>query len=261
VNFDYLNLNDDSYPSIFNGTNAQDLILCRNVLIYLDNDRSAHLMHKINKSLIQGGYLLLGASDPINIAGTDFIFHHQEGLFFSRPTLEQKKVVTLQPIVEPASQVSEIIQREIKTDKVEQGPTSIDHDDLTIQAIELANLGRLEEAIKLCEEGFKVDPTNKLTYFTYGLALSELNQFSEAEAALRKAVFLDNQFVAGHFQLGLLLLRKNKYAAGLKSLKNALAIAEARKPEDTVPGSPGLCYQHLADILRNEINLYLEMGT
>lgn len=76
VNFDYLNLSDNNYPSISNGTNAQDLILCRNVLIYFDAVHAANLMKKINSCLSVGGFLLLGASDPIVISDTDLVIHH-----------------------------------------------------------------------------------------------------------------------------------------------------------------------------------------
>ena len=80
----YLNLNDDSYPSLLNGTTAQDLILCRNVLIYFDKECVAEIMKKLSASLVENGYLILGASDPINIDRTDLIFHDEEGIYFTR---------------------------------------------------------------------------------------------------------------------------------------------------------------------------------
>lgn len=83
--FKYLNLNDDTYPAIFNGTNAQDLILCRNVLIYFGSEHIDRLMQKLRNSLVPGGYLLLGASDPISVANTDLVFYPHKGAMFSRP--------------------------------------------------------------------------------------------------------------------------------------------------------------------------------
>lgn len=267
VNFDYLNLNDDNYPSIFNGTNAQDLIICRNVLIYIDNKSCNNLMKRINQSLVQGGYLMLGVSDPVNVSETDFIFHDRRRSLFLRPTDQQTNALVLPEIVLPEIKVNKthLYKKPIKkySRKTEEKTShSVVEKDLTSRAIDLANVGKLEEAIKLCEKGFKLDPTNKLNYFTYGLAMSELNKLPEAESALRKTLFLDNQFVAGHFQLGLLLLRKNQCESGLKSLKNALVIAESKRlEEEEVPGSPGLCYKDLADILRKEINIYMKSDT
>jgi tetratricopeptide (TPR) repeat protein len=127
---------------------------------------------------------------------------------------------------------------------------------LSAKANALANLGKLNEAIDLFKQCIANDPTNRDTYFMYALTLSELNQFAECESALRKTLFLDHEFVPGHFQLGLLLIRNKQQDAGLKSLRNALMIAQTKEPHLAIPGSQGLDYGRLAEILKNEIKLY-----
>lgn len=266
VNFDYLNLNEDSYPSIFNGTNAQDLVICRNVLIYIGNKSCNQLMLRMNKSVINGGYLMLGASDPIDLTGTNFIFHYRKGMIFSRPNDDQQPILISNKIPEVSKPTlklaKKITKKQVKVTTIisDKKPAPVVTQDLIKQAMELANIGKLKEAANLCEENFKSDPMNKYSYFIYGLTLMELNRIPEAESALRKAIFLDKDFVPGHFQLGLLLLRKNQYKAGLKNLKNALTIAETKQPSAVVDGSPDLNYQRLAEILRNEIKLYTAQG-
>lgn len=273
VNFEYLNLKEDTYPSMFNGTNAQDIIICRNVLIYFDEENCHQLILRMNKCLVEGGYLMLGASDPVNMSGTDFIFHHQKGLLFSRP-LEGQEQAIKQSISHDFSFKTESKPNELplQSHRTHSKPSitkkvipvlnkqSVAEDMNTQkrlnQATELANLGMLNEAIKLCDDMLKRDPTNKLIYFTYGLILAELDKLKEAEHAFKKTLFLDNQFVAAHFQLGLLLMRNNMHAAGLKCLKNALSIANAKHSEESVSGCQGLTYSKLAVILQNEIKLY-----
>ncbi len=83
VQFKYLNLCDDSYPSIINGIFEVDLILCRNVLIYFDNELVAKIMKKMSACMAEKAYLLLGASDPIVTAGTNLVFHHDGAIYFS----------------------------------------------------------------------------------------------------------------------------------------------------------------------------------
>jgi chemotaxis protein methyltransferase CheR len=83
VQFKYLNLSDNSYPSIFNGINDIDLILCRNVLIYFDNDCVAKIMKRLSSCMAKNAYLLLGASDPIVTADTNLLFHHKGAIYFS----------------------------------------------------------------------------------------------------------------------------------------------------------------------------------
>lgn len=65
VEFKYLNLAEDAYPSLSTGIWGMDLILCRNVLIYFDGDTIARIAWRLIESLGHDGWLLLGASDPL----------------------------------------------------------------------------------------------------------------------------------------------------------------------------------------------------
>jgi len=79
VIYEYLNLAEDIYPSTLNNTNAMDIIYCRNVLMYFTQDRFRQVARGLYNSLVQGGYLLVSASElslqnfseftPINIPG------------------------------------------------------------------------------------------------------------------------------------------------------------------------------------------------
>ncbi|MEP6731062.1 MAG: CheR family methyltransferase [bacterium] len=64
VRFEQLNFISDDYPSAANGTSDQDLILCRNVLIYFDLPTVAQIATQLLRALRPNGWLLLGASDP-----------------------------------------------------------------------------------------------------------------------------------------------------------------------------------------------------
>ncbi len=309
VGFSYLNMNDDTYPSLVNGTNAQDLILCRNVLIYFDNARAGRLMKKLNNSLVPGGLLLLGASDPILTVDTDLISHHRFGTLFSRPTLDgtpalpvlaaTEKIIkksVLVSVTEPRASASVSLAETLPHGRGSVTPTEmtgvkksvvlpdakkiqqllnesrwqealdaihlvetkgkIDSVLLNLKAMAYANLGQLEQSLQACLDSLSLDITNKYTYFTYALTLTELNRLIEAEEAFRKTLFLDRNFVMGHFQLGLLLLRKREYDMGMKSLTNALAIAKGQQPSEPVSGYQGLNYGQLSDLFKQEIELY-----
>jgi chemotaxis protein methyltransferase CheR len=260
------------------------LIVCRNVFIYFDNQKIAQLMQKLESSLIPGGYLLLGASDPIDIKSTTLIFHHKEGILFSRPVENLQPVRTsvhapikTKPLpVSPKQKVlidtkikitvdEEQINQYLNHANWQEALISIGKYDVLLEqssfllgakATVLANLGKLEEAIILFQKSLALDPANKNCYFTYAMALSELNKLDQAEAALRKTLFLDHEFVLGHYQLGLLLLRNKQINNGLKCLKNALAIAKSKDRSQRVPGPQELSYGRLADILGYEFELY-----
>ena len=63
VTFENLNLADDSYPSLVNGTNAMDLILCRNVLMYFTMEQRQKVASKFFNALIEGGCLIVSATE------------------------------------------------------------------------------------------------------------------------------------------------------------------------------------------------------
>jgi chemotaxis protein methyltransferase CheR len=70
VHFGYLNLTEDIYPSILSETNAMDVILCRNVFIYLDRQAVQRSMAQYAECLLEHGALILGASDPVEYKHT-----------------------------------------------------------------------------------------------------------------------------------------------------------------------------------------------
>jgi chemotaxis protein methyltransferase CheR len=64
VDFRYLNLAEDSFPSLATGVWGMDVIMCRNVLIYFDAATVERVARRLIASLSEDGWLLLGASDP-----------------------------------------------------------------------------------------------------------------------------------------------------------------------------------------------------
>jgi len=60
VSFQYLNLAEDSYPSLSGNTSAMDLIFCRNVLMYFDRETVRTVLGKLHKSLADNGWLIVG---------------------------------------------------------------------------------------------------------------------------------------------------------------------------------------------------------
>ena len=63
VTFSELNLAQDNYPSLDSDTNAMDLILCRNVLIYFTPAHARRLVAGMHKSLVDDGWLIVSPSE------------------------------------------------------------------------------------------------------------------------------------------------------------------------------------------------------
>ena len=64
VRFSYLNLALDTWPSRETGLHSLDVIFCRNVFIYFTRPTIEAVAHRLHESLAEGGYLLIGPSDP-----------------------------------------------------------------------------------------------------------------------------------------------------------------------------------------------------
>lgn len=105
VEFRYLNLADHTYPSLVSGIWGMDLILCRNVLIYLDAETVARVAHGLLHSLSDDGWLLLGASDPMltDLVPCDVVVTHA-GLAYRRPRRDSLRPtpVVAAPRADPA---------------------------------------------------------------------------------------------------------------------------------------------------------------
>ena len=58
VTFAALNLARDPYPSLLNNTNAMDVIVCRNVVMYFSPEQARQVFARLRLCLVEGGWLL-----------------------------------------------------------------------------------------------------------------------------------------------------------------------------------------------------------
>jgi chemotaxis protein methyltransferase CheR len=93
--FEHLNLAQDVYPSLATGTWGMDLIFCRNVLIYFDQELVRAVARRLYEALAPGGWLFTASTDPplSNAAPFESVVR-SEGVFYRRP-----------PVTAPAPEV------------------------------------------------------------------------------------------------------------------------------------------------------------
>lgn len=293
VRFAYLNLRADSFPSMLSETTALDLILCRNVFIYFDPAIVTEVMAKFHACLIPGGCLLLGASDLIDSTTLEGYALHSLGNAFhlerldpfvtkgseaipSRSVEQPRPQATARPLPatagpagSPTGGYQEIIGllgqerwREalaaIAARQAEEAPKAL---LLQFRAKALANLGRARDALEACDASLALDAEDKHSHFLRALILQELHRLPAAEESLRRTLYLDRNFVEAHYQLGLLQMRRGASQSGLKSMKNALAIAERARPDRRLHDAAGRDHERMAAILRHELRMYEPEGS
>ncbi|MBI4595679.1 MAG: tetratricopeptide repeat protein [Candidatus Tectomicrobia bacterium] len=84
VIFTYHNLAEDAYPALYNNTNAMDLILCRNVLMYSTSDHQRYMAKKFLNCLVEGGWLIVSPTEASNALFPEFTSINFQGATFYR---------------------------------------------------------------------------------------------------------------------------------------------------------------------------------
>lgn len=83
VTFGHLNLLDGERIRVLK---QQDVIMCRNVIIYFDRESRRRVIRSFYERLRPGGFLLLGHSESLMNISTDFILRHlQNDMVYQKP--------------------------------------------------------------------------------------------------------------------------------------------------------------------------------
>jgi tetratricopeptide (TPR) repeat protein len=113
----------------------------------------------------------------------------------------------------------------------------------------LANLGHLAEALSLCNEAIASYKLSSGLYFLRASILQELDQSSEAIASLKKAIYIDPDYVMGHFALGNLYNRQGNDRNAKRHFNNVLDLLNKCSNDDILPESEGLSVKYIREII------------
>jgi chemotaxis protein methyltransferase CheR len=287
VTFEYMNLAEDIYPSPLNNTSAMDIIFCRNVLMYFAPENSRQIINKIYHCLVDGGWLMVGASELSHQMFTRFrTVHFPEAIAYQKVSQSYQS-----PVVFPfedmvTRQVSARSSLEI-VDKVfsEKENIIVKHDQTPIdikpikrkEDVEmndkseedkckpfsiadsiraLANRGELDEALALCEKAIASDKLDPGMHYLRAIILQEQNSYAEAIASVKRALYLKADSVLANFVLGNLMVRGGNRRAGKRYFNNVLALLSKYGHEEILPESGGLTAGRLAEIIRATQSTY-----
>ena len=243
-----LNLAKPSYPSLESAICHFGLIFCRNVLMFFDAETIQQVATRLWASLVPGGWLILGPSDPNISAFADLEVHvTPAGLMYRRPA--QGVGLRRESTVPPLSAASQELASETKNAREERrgdGPCA--PKKLSANALELAeevraacNTQGAEPALRICEAALaRCDDAIELHHL-HALLLWDLRRFAEAAAAMRRVLYLDSDNAVAHFGLASLLERQGSLAAAERSYQNALHASADLAPDAPLPLGDGIC--------------------
>jgi chemotaxis protein methyltransferase CheR len=297
VTFSYLNLAEDGYPSLVTNTNAMDLILCRNVLMYFTGERAKKVIEKFCRALIDTGRLVINATESTFVLPRYFspveysdLAIYKKGatksLFktpdrnppFSSPT-PQTPLIPLPAKPRGAEQRREIPvlkEQNLTHDLYQEGMAfyrqgSYDlaaerihanvlvHCDDTKSMILLAriyaNQGRLSDALAWCQKAAQADKLNPDVHYLMAIILEEGGQIDGASMSLKRAIYLDPNFVLAHFGLGNLANLQKRYGEAEKHFENAMELLNRYSPTEVLSESEGITAGRLKEIVQSMIYL------
>lgn len=163
-----------------------DIILCRNLLIYLHAQARRSVIETLQKSLAPGGILFVGHAEASLALECGFRPTGDPRAFgfvrsnLSRPPFSQERK-------QPPMLVSDRSVGPIRVSGAGE-----DRSLPTLQEIRnLGDRGAVSEAIRACRQRVRRIPDSVDGYYLLGVLLSALGDESSAENALRRALYLD----------------------------------------------------------------------
>jgi chemotaxis protein methyltransferase CheR len=117
-----------------------------------------------------------------------------------------------------------------------------------------ANLGDILRAKKWCSEGLKTNKLNPILYLLMCNLLQEENKIAEATDSVKKAIYLNPDYIMAHFTLANIYRRSGGKKEALRHHKIALDILNRMGENDIVQGSEGLSAGRLKEIILSSIS-------
>ena len=241
-----LGLLDGTAPAAMTGF---DLILCRNVLIYFDRAAVPRMVRALGARLAPDGWMLLGHAEPDPAFGAFLRPVPLAGTTAWRPRHPPPPAPWRPPAAAPPVPPS---PPRPAPPAPSRNPVH-DTREATDRARAEADAGALEAARATLREALRHHPTAAALHHLDGLAARALGDEAAAEAALRRAVYLDKDFVAAHYQLGLLLLGRDATAAGRRSIANAARLAGRMPPDAILEEGDGMDAGTLLGLARHHL--------
>lgn len=270
VTFVHGNLVEDAFPTLATGTNAMDLILCRNVLMYFAPPQARSVVDKLYRSLVPGGWLAVSPAEVSRDLFAAFAIRNYPGatLFAKEPQHRppvregapaplaltrtadtehsRRRVTAGRPVAGRARrQPAPAPQRTVSRGAAEQ----------FAEARALANDGQLGEALVACDAGIRADRVAPAGYYLRALIALELGRDHDARESLQRALYLAPDLVAAHFTLGNLAAREGRSAESRRHLGNAQQLLGRCRPDEPVAETDGLTAASLDAIIRDRLVL------
>lgn len=288
VDFHYLNLVDDRYPSLFTNIHAMDVILCRNVLIYFGGATIHTVAEKLYASLADDGVLVVGHAELSRDAFKSF-----DSRVFPDAILFGKRTATAIPPLSsgPQRDARPRSHRSAPPPKVEDrssasssrrrahpqgaiGAAARHQIDDPVRRLESAAAERPEDPrpayllAKLAADRLDTEATTKwiaetLTrdelfapaHYVAAVMAEEEGRLDDAISALRRCIYADQSWPLPHFVLARCFLKIDATGRARVSLANTVRLLEGWAPDEPIAEGDGLTAGRLLELAKIQADL------
>jgi chemotaxis protein methyltransferase CheR len=240
VTFDYLNLAEDQYPALKNNTQELDLILWRNVSIYLPTQTSQQIAERFYECLSPDGWLVVGASEANSATYHQFAMIRLNGAILykksnpiqspplfpglekANPFLHQaqewdEREAVSHPGGKPLATVAEAPTGEVYQASAGKTPA-----ELFEAGKKHLKMGHLEQAKALFQACLELEADYPGAFYQLAQLEANLGHLAEAENWARLATERDPLSSEAHYLLALISEEQGKLDQAMLELKRTI---------------------------------------
>ncbi len=217
VSFAALNLVTDRVPDLEAGITGFDVVVCRNVLMYIDRSRVSDVVRRVSQTCAPNAIIAVSPSDAaVGLRSSGF--SKQPHALYLREAAQlrdlsareraprrddEARVPRTTSIPQPSSPPPSPspVPATAPSASPSAPPAPDDSATTLAKAFEAADRGRLDVARRLAEELLAGAPDSSQGHYLLGVVAAAEKDPSAAEAMFRRSIFLDRGFVAA--ELGL----------------------------------------------------------
>jgi chemotaxis protein methyltransferase CheR len=284
VCFAPLNLAYDVYPSLATNTNAMDVILCRNVLMYFTAQHMGKVVERLRAALVDDGWLAVSPSECSHTLFSEYArvsfpgatlyrkcpFERTEPRGAERPFCVSNEtdpsiMDAMRPLasavaapvapVAPVAPAAAVAPISVPIGALEASEAAAESSEpsqapaVAVLARALANQGKLADALACSKRWVAADKLDFAAHYLHATVLQELGEREVARRSLQQALYLEPNFALAHFALGTLARADACELQASKHFENALRLLGTHAPDDLLPESDGLTAGRLGEII------------
>jgi chemotaxis protein methyltransferase CheR len=239
--------------SAISNANTMDIIFCRNVLMYFTNEWAAKVSQNLFHSLSEEGWLVVSSCElssqlfpqfvPVNFPGA-ILYQKGNNVSSSTPDDKAEKQIFIETLTQPEVALEEFVEPQ---PRLKTRDDMFNENKISIRL--LADKGHLEEALSICNDAIASDKLAPGLYFLRASILQEQYKSSEAVASLRQAIYIDPDYIMGHFTLGNLFIRQGNSTNAKRYFNNALELLKTISNDVILEESEGLSVKYIREII------------